>query len=218
MNPLRILLADDHQLFLDGLRSLLERIDSCTVVGEARNGTDVLTTLANTPVDCVLMDVEMPGLNGIDTTRRIKKQYPSVRVLAISMTSDYNTVRTMLRAGADGYLVKNTGKADLMRALDTICQGQIYVSPELTPVLFHGLAQRKLPSYTPAESLTHRERDVLALIVDGLTNEQIGRKLFLSPLTIKTHRTNILGKLNCHNTAALVKYTLDNRLLDSLNR
>ncbi len=212
--PTRILLADDHQLFIDGLRSLLDRIDSCAVVGEASNGEEVLTVLAQTPADCVLLDVEMPQLNGIETTKRIKKQFPGVRVLAVSMASDYDTVRAMLRAGADGYMVKNTGKAELVNALDTINRGQIYVSPELTPVLFHGLANRKLPATLHGESLTQRERDVLGLIIEGLTNEQIAQKLFLSPLTVKTHRANMLSKLNCTNTAALVKYAIEHKLLE----
>lgn len=214
--PTRILIADDHQLFIDGLRSLLDRIDSCEVVGEACNGFEVLSALAQTPVDCVLLDVEMPQLDGIETTKRIKKLFPQVRVLAVSMKGDYDTVRAMLRAGADGYMVKNTGKAELLKALDTIHQGQIYVSPDLTSVLFHGVANRKPPSTPYRESLTHREHDVLTLIVEGLTNEQIGKKLFLSPLTIKTHRSNMLSKFNCANTAALVKYAIDNKLLNEL--
>ena len=213
MLPTRILLADDHQLFLDGLHSLLDRIDGCEVIGEARTGEEVLAVLNRTPIDCVLLDVQMPELNGIETTKRVKKLFPSVRILAVSMDNDYGTVRAMLRAGADGYLVKNVGKAELMKALEEVGQGKIYVSPELTPVLFHGLANRKPTTLSYGETLSQRERDVLALIVDGLTNEQIGKKLFLSPLTIKTHRANMLSKLNCTNTAALVKYAVDNNLL-----
>lgn len=216
--PIRILVADDHQLFLDGLRSLLDRIEGCEVVGEAHNGLEVLTALAQTPADCVLLDVEMPDLNGIETTRRIRKQFPQVRVLAVSMTGDYDTVRAMLRAGADGYLVKNTGKAELVNALDSVNRGQIYVSPELAPVLFHGLANRKPPPPAHPESLTQRERDVLTLIMGGLTNEQIGQRLFLSPLTVKTHRANMMSKLNCSNTAALVKYALEHKLLEGPSR
>ena len=136
-----------------------------------------------------------------------------MRVLAVSMVSDYETIRAMLRAGADGYLVKNTGKAELVKAIETISQGQIYVSPELAPVLFHGVANRKLPATVPGESLTQREREVLTLIIAGMTNEQIGQTLFLSSLTIKTHRSNMLSKSNCSNTAALVKYALDNKLI-----
>lgn len=220
--PTRVLLADDHQLFLDGLRSLLDRIEGCEVVGEARNGLEVLAALAQTPVDCVLLDVGMPELNGIETTKRIKKQFPTVRVLALSMANDYDTVRAMLRAGADGYMVKNTGKAELVKALDTVSRGQIYVSSELAAVLFHGLANRKSPTAPQGgnqltEPLTQRERDVLALIVNGLTNEQIAKRLFLSPLTVKTHRANMLSKLNCSNTAALVKYALEHKLLDGPN-
>ncbi|QJW91371.1 response regulator transcription factor [Spirosoma taeanense] len=211
--PTRILLADDHQLFLDGLRSLLERIEGCEVVGEARNGLEVLTFLSTTPVDCILLDVEMPELNGLETTKRIKKQFPNVRVLAVSMANDYDTVRQMLRAGADGYLVKNTGKTELVKAMESISRGQIYVSTELAPVLFHGLANRKPPVSAYGETLTQREREVLGLIVDGFTNEQIGQQLFLSPLTVKTHRANMMSKLNCSNTAALVRYALEHNLL-----
>ncbi|WP_080055300.1 response regulator [Spirosoma aerolatum] len=214
MLPTRILIADDHQLFLDGLHSLLDRIDGCEVIGEAGTGEEVLVILAQTPVDCVLLDVQMPALNGIETTKRIKKQFPGVRILAVSMDNDYGTVRAMLRAGADGYLIKNVGKAELVKALEAVGHGEIYVSPELTPVLFHGLANRKPPTLSYVETLTQRERDVLKLIVDGLTNEQIAKKLFLSPLTVKTHRSNMLSKLNCTNTAALVKYAVDNNLLN----
>jgi DNA-binding NarL/FixJ family response regulator len=209
---MRILLADDHQLFLDGLRSLFESIDTCEVVGEARNGLEVLLQLGETPVDCVLLDINMAKLNGIETTRIIKRDYPAVKVLAVSMASDFKTVREMLRAGADGYLQKSTSKAELMKALSVIGQGQIYVSPELAPVLYNGLANRRQPATT--ETLTLRERDVLQLIMQGLTNDQIGERLFLSPLTIKTHRANMLSKFGVSNTAALVKYATDNRLLD----
>lgn len=209
MPPTRILLADDHQLFLDGLRSLLDRMDGYAVVGEARTGQEVLTQITQIPVDCVLLDIQMPGLNGIEITRLLKKQMPAVRVLAVSMAGDYDTVRAMLRAGADGYLLKNTGKAELTTALETIGRGQIYLSPELTRVVLHGVANRPPPAPTPvAETLTRREREVLTLVGQGLTNEQIGQQLFLSPLTIKTHRANLMAKLGINSMAGLIHYAL----------
>jgi len=212
--PHRLLLADDHQLFLDGLRLLVGGMEGWEVVGEARTGREVLNALAQQPVDVVLLDVEMPELNGIETTRQLKKSHPAVKVLAVSMAGDFNTVRQMLRAGADGYLVKNTGKNELRQALEVVAQGQIYLSPELAPVLLHGVAERPLPHAMPVEPLTKREREIVALIVEGLTNEQIARQLFLSPLTVNTHRKNMLSKLGCPNTAALVRYVIERRLLE----
>ena len=208
----RILIADNHQLFLDGLRMLIDRIDTCEVVGEAKNGRDVLDFLAKNTVDCVLIDVEMPELNGIETTRIIKRQWPEVRVLAISMMGDYTTVQQMLKAGADGYLLKDTGKAELVRALDNVAMGRIFVSPALSPVLLHGVAERPLNNQAYAEPLTRREREVVILIVDGLTNEQIAQKLCLSRTTIDTHRKHIMGKTGCKNSAALVRYVLERKM------
>ncbi|GAA4397608.1 response regulator transcription factor [Nibrella viscosa] len=212
--PRPLLLADDHQLFIDGMRLLLDRIDGWEVVGEARNGFQVLAFLEDNQVDCVLMDIEMPELNGIETTRRLKKIYPATIVLAVSMMGDYTTIRKMLQAGADGYLVKNTGIAELRTALDRVSRGEIYISAELSPILLEGVAGRKAPAPPLMEPLTQREREIVGLIVEGLTNEQIAERLYLSPLTVNTHRKNAMAKLNCKNTAALVRFVLKHKLLD----
>lgn len=208
----RILIANNHQLFLDGLRMLLDRIDTCEVVGEAKNGLEVLDFLAKDVVDCVLIDVEMPELNGIETTKLIKKQWPAVRVLAISMMVDYPTVQQMLKAGADGYLLQDTGKAELSRALESVALGRIFVSPALSPILVHGVAERPINNQAYAEPLTRREREVVLMILDGLTNEKIAQRLSLSRTTIDTHRKHIMGKTGCKNTAALVRYVLERNM------
>ena len=208
----RILIADNHPLFLDGLRLLIDRIDSCEVVGEAKNGHEVLDFLDKNQVDCVLIDVEMPVLNGIEATRIIKRQWPDMRVLAISMMGDYTTVQQMLKAGADGYLLKDTAKAELVRALESVSLGRIFLSPALSPVLIHGVAERPLNNQAYAEPLTRREREVIVLIIDGLTNEQIAQKLCLSRTTIDTHRKHIMGKTGCKNSAALVRYALERKM------
>jgi DNA-binding NarL/FixJ family response regulator len=213
--PIRILLADDHQLFMDGLHSLLDELPGYVVVAKVADGAEVFSILARASVDCVLLDIQMPKMNGIEVTKLIKRDFPHVRILAVTMDSNYETVKAVLRAGADGYLVKNLGKIELAKALETVSQGQIYVSPELATVVLYGIAKRKAPIFSHQESLTKREKDVLFLIIDGLTNDQIGNKLFLSPLTVKTHRANMLSKFNCPNTAALVKYALENKLLDT---
>lgn len=209
-----LLLADDHQLFLDGMRLLIDRIEGWEVVGEAHNGYEVLAFLQNNRVECVLMDIEMPELNGIETTRRLKKTSPAVKVLAVSMMGDYSTIRKMLQAGADGYLIKNTGIAELRHALEMVSRGEIYISAELAPVLLEGVAGRKASANPLMEPLTQREREIVAMIAEGMTNEQIAARLYLSPLTVNTHRKNILGKLGCKNTAALIRYVLKNKLLD----
>ncbi|WP_266367065.1 response regulator [Tellurirhabdus rosea] len=210
--PLRLLLADDHQLFADGLRSLLE--SEHPVVGWVRNGREVVRALEEQPVDVVLMDIEMPVMDGLEAARQVKKRWPQVKVLAVSMRGDYDSVRKMLLAGADGYLLKSVGKSELMKALEVVQQGQIYVCPELAPVLFHGVARRPMPANLPGESLTRREKEITALIVDGFKDREIADKLNLAPDTIKTHRRNILAKLGCRNTASLVKYVLETRLLE----
>lgn len=211
----RILLADDHQLFMDGLRMLIDRIDTCQVVGEARNGREVIHFLQHHTVDCVLIDVEMPELNGIDTTRLIKRDWPDVKVLAISMMGSFPTVQLMLKAGADGYLLKDTGKTELSKALESVAQGRIYISAALSPVLIHGVADRPLPADAYVEPLTRREREILRHIADGLTNEQIASQLCLARTTVDTHRKNILSKTGCKNSAALVRFAIEKKLVHS---
>ncbi|GAA4397622.1 response regulator transcription factor [Nibrella viscosa] len=212
--PQTILLADDHQLFLDGLRLLFDRIDGWEVVGEASNGIEVLAFLETHTVDCVVLDIQMPMVDGIEATRRIKKGFPQVKVLGVSMVGDYGTIRKMLQAGADGYLVKDTGIAELRYALDMVTKGQIFVSHQLAPVLLEGVAGRKAKPASARPGLTKREQEIIQLIVNGQTNEQIATALFLSPLTITTHRKRILTKLGCKNTAMLVRYVLENKLVE----
>ncbi|MBO0950436.1 response regulator [Fibrella forsythiae] len=213
--PQRILIADDHQLFVDGLRMLIDRIDTCEVIGEARNGREALAFLHHHPVDCVLIDVEMPELNGIETTRLIKRNWPNVNVLAISMMIDFATVQLMLQAGADGYLLKSTNKTELSKALESVAQGRIYVSAALSPILLHGVADRPIPGFAYVEPLTRREREIVGYIAEGLTNDLIAKKLCIARTTVDTHRKNILSKTGCKNTAALIKFAIEKKLLAS---
>ncbi|MCP9766449.1 DNA-binding response regulator [Lacihabitans sp. LS3-19] len=205
---MNILIADDHTLFIEGLSMLVSRIEDVHIVGDAKNGKQVIEHCQNQKVDLILMDLEMPQMGGIEATEIIKKEFPNIKIIAVTMLNDYNTIKKALRSGMDGYVVKNLGISELQKAIETVMDGHIYMSPEITTILALGVAGRK-PNQAYVPDLTKREKEVIKLIIDGLTNDLIAEKLFLSPLTVSTHRKNVLSKLNLKNTAMLVKYCGD---------
>lgn len=205
---MNLLIADDHTLFIEGLSMLVSRIEDVHIVGDAKNGKEVIELCQNQKVDLILMDLEMPQMGGIEATEIIKREFPNIKIIAVTMLNDYNTIKKALRSGMDGYVVKNLGIAELQNAIETVMNGQIYMSPEITTILALGVAGRK-PNQAYVPDLTKREKEVIKLIIDGLTNDLIAEKLFLSPLTVSTHRKNVLSKLNLKNTAMLVKYCGD---------
>ncbi len=205
---MNLLIADDHTLFIEGLTMLVSRIEDVHIVGDAKNGKEVIELCQNQKVDLILMDLEMPQMGGIEATEIIKRDFPNIKIIAVTMLNDYNTIKKALRSGMDGYVVKNLGIAELQNAIETVMNGQIYMSPEITTILALGVAGRK-PNQAYVPDLTKREKEVIKLIIDGLTNDLIAEKLFLSPLTVSTHRKNVLSKLNLKNTAMLVKYCGD---------
>jgi DNA-binding NarL/FixJ family response regulator len=203
-----ILIADDHQLFIEGLSMLVSRIEDVVIAGQAKNGKEVIEICQNQKIDLILMDLEMPEMGGIEATAIIKNDLPNIKIIAVTMLNDYNTIKKALRSGMDGYIVKNLGIAELQKAIETVMNGKIYMSPEIANILALGVAGRK-PNQAYVPALTRREKEVIELIIKGLTNEAIAEKLFLSPLTVGTHRKNVLSKLNLKNTAMLVKYAGD---------
>lgn len=205
---MNLLIADDHTLFIEGLSMLVSRIEGVFIVGDAKNGKEVIEQCQSLKVDLILMDLEMPEMGGIEATEIIKSEFPDIKVIAVTMLNDYNTIKKALRSGMDGYVVKNLGISELQNAIETVMKGQIYMSPEITTILALGVAGRK-PNQAYVPDLTKREKEVIKLIIEGLTNELIAEKLFLSPLTVSTHRKNVLSKLNLKNTAMLVKYCGD---------
>ncbi|MBK9508782.1 MAG: response regulator transcription factor [Cytophagaceae bacterium] len=205
---MNLLIADDHTLFIEGLTMLVSRIEDVHIVGDAKNGKEVIELCQNQKVDLIVMDLEMPQMGGIEATEIIKRDFPNIKIIAVTMLNDYNTIKKALRSGMDGYVVKNLGIAELQNAIETVMNGQIYMSPEITTILALGVAGRK-PNQAYVPDLTKREKEVIKLIIDGLTNDLIAEKLFLSPLTVSTHRKNVLSKLNLKNTAMLVKYCGD---------
>ena len=207
----RILLADDHALVRQGLSMILAAQPDMEIVGQAGNGQEALELAEKLKPDIVIMDVAMPGLNGIEATRRISVALPRTRVLALSMHKDSVYVREILRAGARGYLLKDSGDADLVAAVRAIAKGEGYISPAVSDAV---LSDYRKHVTDPLDLLTSREREVLQLIAEGKTNKEIAGALNLSVYTVEAHRGRIMEKLNLHSTGELVRFALRNGLID----
>lgn len=217
MKPIRLFIADDHQMLLDGMKALLRDVEDIIVVGEASNGSDVLQYLEQHPVDVILMDISMPVMNGIETTSHIVHKYPNVRVIALTMHGERSFISRVLKAGAAGYVLKNTGKQDLLQAIRKVASGGTYISHEVASVMmeqFMPQAARRNGTGTAASELTKREEEILRLIAQEMTNNEIADRLFISMHTVETHRKNLIRKIGVKNTAGLVKYALQQGLAE----
>lgn len=204
-----ILLVDDHAIVTDGLRSLLSESDLYEIKGEARNGKQALEILSYLKIDLVLMDIDMPEMDGIEATKAIKKSHENVKIIILTMHDERSMIKRLLEEGADGYLLKNSTKQELMRAIDEVMKGKQHLSDEVNTVLMS-----KDPETKGALSgLTEREIEIVRLIAEGLSNKEIGEKLFISHRTVDTHRTNLMQKLGVHNIAALVRLAIQEGLV-----
>ncbi|MEO7263296.1 MAG: response regulator transcription factor [Ferruginibacter sp.] len=208
----KLLVVDDHQLMIDGLCGILKDEKLIETIHTALNGQEAIEMVRQYAIDCVLMDINMPLLNGMDATKIIKQQNPEVKIIIISMLSDTPVVIKLLKAGADGFILKNTGREEMLRAIEKVMNNEKYVSHELTMNMYQHLGTPK-GDVSSDNHLTHRETEIICLIADGMTNQQIAERLFISVHTVDTHRKNMLSKLGLKNTAALVKYASDNKLL-----
>ena len=203
---IRLFLADDHAILRDGLRALLELEPALHVVGEAESGEQLLAQLPATPCDVVLLDLHMPGLDGLATTRRLRAEFPDVRVLVLSMADHARAIGEVLAAGAAGYVLKNAGHDELVVGVRAVAVGKRFLCSELgLAMLGKVLAGAPAPAALPASGLTAREQEILRLVADGLTTAQIAEQLYTSPRTVETHRQNIMEKTGTKNTASLVK-------------
>ena len=205
-----VVLADDHHLFRQGLRDLLGKEPDINVVGEASDGRDAIDTVRRTRPDVVVMDVEMPGMNGIEATARIRKSFPAIQVVMLSMHSDPVLIRQTLDNGAKGYVLKKSVSTDLVRAIRTVCGGITYLSQaiDLTEYEYDPLPRSSTPR------LTSRELEVLQRIADGESNRMIADALRISVKTVEHHRTNLMAKLNTHNLPDLVRAAIKRGLID----
>jgi DNA-binding NarL/FixJ family response regulator len=210
MTRTRVLLADDHAILRSGLRLLLEREPDLAVTGEAGDGRAAMECLAREPADVAVMDIGMPGLNGIEATAQITRLYPKTSVIVLSMHGDETYVLRCLRAGARGYILKESAEHELIAAIRAVTAGKSYFSPKVKRLLQqdHVARLRRSGTEDRFELLTGREREILQLIAEGNSNKEVAARLFLSVYTVETHRKNILEKLQLHGPADLILYAV----------
>ena len=209
-NKVRVLLADDHAIVRSGLRLLLEREQDLAVVGEATDGRAAVAWMERDQADVAVMDVGMPGLNGIEATSQIVRKYPDANVVMLSMHSDETYVLRCLRAGARGYVLKESAEHELITAIRAVAAGKSFFSPKVKRLLQqeHVEQMRRQGGEDSYDLLTEREREVLQLLAEGNSNKEIAGRLHLSVYTVETHRKRILEKTNLHGTAELILYAV----------
>ena len=215
MSKTRILLADDHDIVRKGLRYLLDRRSGLEVVGEAVDGRQAVKLAEELGADIVIMDIGMPLLNGIDAAAAIVKKNPRTRIIILSMHSDEDYVLRALTAGVKGYLLKDTVEVDLIRAIETVQKGRTFFSPDITEVLLEDYV-RQLQDRGLQDSydlLTQREKETMQLLAEGKSNKEVATVLDVSPLTVDTHRSNLMQKLSLHSTAEIVLYAVRKKLI-----
>lgn len=212
----RILIADDHQLVIDGIELMLSTEPDMVCVATANTGHEVLAKVQETAIDLVILDINMPELNGVETCRLLQRDHPEIKILALSMLKEASLIKLMLKHGAHGYVLKSAGKAEVLLAIEKIFAGERYYSGEVSEVIMASLAGSsvKEKKLSPFPKISRREKQVLRLIMDEFTTAEIGEKLNISFGTVETHRRNLLIKLGARNTAGLVRTTLEYGLLD----
>ncbi len=208
MSAIRVLLADDHTLVRVGFRTLLESLPDVNVVAEAGDGREALRLIDEHRPDVTLMDIAMPGLNGLEATARATEAFPHCRVIVLSMHLNEEYVLQALRVGASGYLLKDSGLAELEIAVRAVARGETYLSPPVSKQIIADYVRRVGNEAGPFERLTPRQREVLQLIAEGHTTQRIAHQLCVSVKTIETHRRQLMERLNIHDVAGLVRYAI----------
>jgi DNA-binding NarL/FixJ family response regulator len=208
MNPIRVLLADNHTLVRAGLRALLRSIDGIEVVAEADDGREALHLVGTQQPDVVLMDVAMPEMNGLEATARVSKEFPSVRVIILSMHANEEYVLQALRAGAAGYVLKDSGVSELELALKSVSRGETYLSPAVSKHVVADYVRRVGGESNSLEQLTPRQREILQLLAEGRSMKEIAQLLFISIKTVETHRAQLMERLDIHDVPGLVRYAI----------
>ncbi len=209
---IHISIADDHQLFRQGIKSILNTIDNFKVIHEAQDGNKLLEHMETEQPDVILMDINMPELDGIECARIIKKKNSKIKIIMLSMHADHETIQNAISSGIDGYLPKDTGKEELEHAIKTVFSGERYFNDSITGTIMNGLIS---PNITQPIRLTPREKDVLKLICEEYTTQEIANQLFIAFNTVETHRKNLLHKTGSKNSLGLLKFALDNKFFAS---
>lgn len=220
MKTTKILIVDDHEVVRDGLKNILNSMDNISIAGEAGNGEDAVKMYSSLKPDLVIMDISMPGMNGIEATRVIKEKDPDARILILTMHDNQEYLNQIIRSGAKGFILKNTDKEELLEAVRTVAGGENFFSKDISKLIIDNYIRsaketEKTDAYKEVP-LTKREIEILKLIASGYSNQEIANILYISYNTVDTHRKNIMHKLAIKNTAGLVRYAIEKGLI-SLN-
>lgn len=215
---INVLIVDDHKILREGIAAILAGNEKIRVVGQCSDGDEIESVIKKSKVDVILMDIKMERMGGIETTTYLQRLFPEVKIIALSMHNEEAYISKMLKAGANGYILKNTDESELVFAIQTVSDGENYFSEEVTKVMMTKYVKKskqpKAASGAYVEDLTKREKEIISLIASQLTNNEIGEKLFISPRTVDTHRRNLLQKLGVKNTAGLVRFAIENDLVE----
>jgi DNA-binding NarL/FixJ family response regulator len=217
MKPIRILIADDHTLLRDGIRAILESLDDVQVVAEASDGLEAIEMAHKFQPSLVLMDIGMSGMNGLDATAQLRKEFPHLKIVMLSMHANEEYVLQALRAGAAGYLLKDARKQELTFAIKSVAEGKTYLSPQVSRHVIDRYVSSVEAESSPLEQITPRQREILKLIAEGRSNKEIAHVLNISIKTVDTHRTQLMERLDIHDVAGLVRFAIKNGLVN-LNR
>lgn len=206
---IRVFITDDHPVVIEGIHSLLKNEKDIEWAGHAMNAQSCLGFFINSTADVVLMDISMPGMDGVELCAALREKYPGIFILGLSTFNQGLYIKKMMENGASGYILKNSSKEELIRAIHTVYEGGIYFSGEAGQALqeYQKSSMQELPA------LTSREKEILELIAQGFTNPQIAEKIFLSSFTVDSHRKNLLAKLNVKNTASLIRLAVERKLI-----
>ncbi len=211
--PTNVLIVDDHQVLIDGIKSILLNQKNIHVGGTATSGNQAIALIQELEIDLVLLDINMPGLDGIQTCGTLLKIAPSLKIIALTMHNEYAYIQKMLDMGAHGYLLKNSGKEEILLAIDQVMQNRSYFNSDVTRTIINGMKNQQRATKEEGIKLTKREMEVLQLITDGQTTADIAKQLFVSASTVETHRKKLLRKLEVKNTAGLVRKAFQLKLI-----
>ncbi len=214
MQKINLLIVDDHQMLIDGIKALLIGEDQFTIKAEATRGQEALNLLGKHSIDIMLTDISMPEMPGTELAKTVKEQYPAIKILALSMFCEKQTIREMVDAGVSGYILKNTGKKELVDALTKIASGGIYFSDDVTTEMMRAMTEPINKNKIEEITLTIREKEILKLIAKEYSNLKIAEELFISERTVETHRKNIFRKTNTKSIVGLIKYAYEHDLVD----